>query len=53
MDFLIRGSRFGFRSSVTILTVQVILGKIYVSDKSTINKFKTSNTDIFIQSYLI
>lgn len=53
MDFLIRGSHLGFCSSVTILTLQVILGKIYVPAKTMINNFKTTDTDIFIQSYLI
>lgn len=53
VDFLIRGSCLGFRSSVTILTLRVILGKIYVPAKTMINTFKTSNIDIFIESNLI
>lgn len=49
MGFLIRGSHLGCHSSVTILTLQVILGKIYAPAKTTINTFKTSGIDIFIQ----
>lgn len=51
MDFLIKGSRFGFCSSVTILTLQVILGKIYVPAKTMKNTFQASDMAIFKQSY--
>lgn len=53
VDFLIKGSCFGFCSSVTILTLQVILGKIYVPAKTMINIFKASDMDIFKQGYLM
>lgn len=53
MDFLIKGSCFGFRSSVTILTLQIILGEIYVPAKTMINIFKTSDVDVFKQGYLM
>lgn len=46
MDFLIKGSRFGFCSSVTILTLQVILGKIYVPAKTMKNTFQASDMAI-------
>lgn len=53
MDFLIKGSCFGFRSSVTILTLQIILGEIYVPAKTMINIFKASDMDVFKQGYLM
>lgn len=52
MDFLIKGSCFGFSSSVTILTLQAILGNIYIPAKTIINIFKASDMDIFKQGYL-
>lgn len=52
MDFLIKGSCFGFSSSITILTLQVILGNIYIPAKTMINVFKASDMDIFKQDYL-